>query len=39
MLRRDLWAQGLTRVRWLAMAGFPIVFVAFWSVGLAVSER
>lgn len=39
MLRRDLWARGLTRVRWLAIAGLPIVFVAFWSVGLAVSER
>ena len=22
-----------------AIHGFPIVFVAFWSIGLAVSER
>ena len=36
MLRGDLWSRGLTRVRWLAIAGFPIVFVAFWSVGLTV---
>ena len=39
MLRRDLRAQGLTRFRWLAIAGFPVVFVAFWSVGLVVTER
>ena len=39
MLRRDLQVQGLPRFRWLAIAGFPVVFVAFWSVGLAVTER
>lgn len=39
MLRRDLRAQGLARFRWLAIAGFPVVFVAFWSVGLALTER
>lgn len=39
MLRRDLWARGLTRIRWLAIAGFPLSFVAFWSVGVAVSDR
>ena len=39
MLRRDLREQGLARFRWLAIAGFPVVFVAFWSVGLAVTQR
>lgn len=39
MLRRDLWARGLTRIRWIAIAGFPVVFVVLWAVGVAVSER
>ena len=39
MLRRDLQVQGLPRFRWLAIAGLPVVFVAFWTVGLAVTER
>ena len=39
MLRRDLRAQGLTRFRWLAIASFPVVFVAFWSVCIAVTQR
>lgn len=39
ILRKDLWTRGLIRLRWLAIAAFPVVFLALWSVGLAVSKR
>ena len=33
MLQRDVQAPGLARFRWLAIAGFPVVLVAFLDGG------
>lgn len=39
MLRRDLRGEGLIQARWIAIAAFPLVFVAFWGISIAVGEH
>ena len=38
-LRGDLREHGLIRMRWFAIAVFPLAFVILWGVGLAFSNR
>ncbi len=39
MLRHDLQAVGPIRIRWMAIAAFPFVFLGLWCVGLLVSKH